>query len=131
MADVTMDVLELTRITGVIDWVTVGTTHEVEDGDAGTTGIFYFPNDGRTFLLLYADGGAGETYTFTGYANKYGRVSADLDFALATAKTGIVGPFAPHLWNDVNGLVKMTLTTKHNSSKLLAVRITNSERNGV
>ncbi len=131
MADVSMAVLELTRLTGVVDWVTVGTTPEVEDGDAGTTGNFLFPNDGKTFLLIYADGGAGETLTFVGKNDKYGRPSADLDFALATGKTGLCGPFTPHLWNDADGKVEFGLTTKHNASKLLAVRITDIGLNGV
>ena len=41
MADVTMDVRELTRLTGVIDWVL---DTETEDGDGGTTArhFFYF-----------------------------------------------------------------------------------------
>lgn len=128
MADVTMDVRELTRITGVIDWTVDA---EVEDGDAGTTGNFLFPNDGRTFLLIYADGGAGETLTFVGKNDKYGRPSGDLTFDVATAKTGLCGPFSPSLWNNANGMVEFALTTKHNVTKLLAVRITNSERNGV
>ena len=63
--------------------------------------------------------------------DKYGRASADLNFALATGKTGLVGPFSPHLWNNVDGYVTVALTTKHNTSKLLAVRITDIGLNGV
>jgi len=128
MADVNMDVRELTRITGVVDWES---DVETEDGDAGTTGNFLFPNDGKTFLLLYANGGAGETFTFVGKNDKYGRPSADLDFALATGKTGLCGPFSPALWNNSDGKVEFALTTKHNATKLLAVRITNTGINGV
>ena len=129
MADITMVVFESTRITGIPNWqVAAG----VRAGNAATPGnIFLFPNDGKTFVVMYADGGAGDTLTFTGKNDKYGRPSADLDFAIATAKTGIVGPFDPSLWNDADGKVKFTLTTGNASSFLLAVRISNTGKNGV
>jgi hypothetical protein len=129
MADVTMVVTEITRAVGIVDWTVDANT---EDGDAHAgAGDWYFPNDGQTFLLLYADAGAGETLTFTSKVDKFGRDAAVKTFVVATAKTGLVGPFDPGLWNDSTGKVKFALTTGHNSSKLLAVRIANAERNGV
>ena len=128
MADKTMVVTECTRITGIPTWI--GDAN-ICAGDDGTTGSFLFPNDGRTFIILYAHTAHDETMTFVGKNDKYGRVSADLTFDVAALKTGIVGPFSPALWNDVSGQVKFALTDKDNANKLLAVRITNSERNGV
>ena len=129
MADITMVVFESTRITGIPNWQVAAGVRAGSAADPNK--IFYFPNDGKTFIIMYADGGAGDKITFTGKNDKYGRPSADLDFDIATAKTGIVGPFDPSLWNDSNGLVKLTLTTGHASSFILAVRITNTGTNGV
>ena len=125
MAAVIMDVTEVTRATGIVDWTVDGNT---EDGDAGSP--IYMPNDGQTFLLVYANAGAGETLTFTSVLDQYGRDATSKTFVVATGKTGVVGPFAPGRWNDSNGRVPFTLTTGHNSTKLLAVRVTQSNLNG-
>ena len=129
MADITMVVFESTRILGIPNWQAAAGFRLGNAADPGK--IFLFPNDGKTFIIMYADGGAGDKLTFTGKNDKYGRPSADLDFDIATAKTGIVGPFDPALWNDSDGKVKFTLTTGVASSYLLAVRITNTGKNGV
>ena len=129
MADITMVVFESTRILGLPNWQASAGFRLGNAADPGK--VFLFPNDGKTFIIMYADGGAGDKLTFTGKNDKYGRASADLDFDIATAKTGIVGPFDPGLWNDSDGMVKFTLTTGHASSYLLAVRISNSGLNGV
>jgi len=127
MADVTMAVFESTRIVGIPDWTVAA---GVRAGNAAAGSNWYFPNDGMTFIILY-EAGAGETMTFLGKNDKYGRPSADLTFQVATGDTGIVGPFSPALWNDVDGLVRFALTIEDGGSFLLAVRITNSQRNGV
>ncbi len=130
MATVTMDVRELTRPVGVVNWVLDA---ETEDGDAAGAIMdpWLFPNDGKTFILVYADGGAGDTLTFTTLNDKYGRAPAVTTFVVATGLTGMVGPFAPALWNNAAGQVQFHLTAEHNASKLLAVRIVNEGLNGV
>ena len=129
MADATMVVTELTRITGIPTWVT---DTNVLPASSGTTGTFLFPNDGKTFVILFAKAaGAGEVMTFTGKNDKYGRPSADLNFNVATGLTGMVGPFSPALWNNTDGIVTFALTEKHADSRLLAVRISNTGINGV
>ena len=129
MADQTMVVTECTRITGIPTWVT---DTNVKAGDAAGGSNWYFPNDGKTFVILFARAaGAGEVMTFLGKNDKYGRPSADLNFNVATGLTGMVGPFSPALWNNIDGMVTFALTEKHADSRLLAVRITNTGINGV
>ena len=125
MAAVTMTVTEVNRETGIVD---LDADANTEDGDAGDP--FYFPNDGKTILYMYANAGAGDTATFTSVLDQYGRDASSKTFTVATGKQGIVGPFAPGRWNNSDGQVQFSLTTKHNSTKLLAVRVTQANRNG-
>ena len=126
MADVDMAVRELTRVTGVPD---VAADALAAEGTDGTP--FYFPNDGMTLLAFVGGAAAGDTITFTGYADEYGRVATSFTFIVAAGKTGLVGPFEPHLWNGTDGRVKFTLGTGKATDFYLAVRLQNTGTNGV
>ena len=127
MADQTMVVTELTRATGVVD---ITADANVLAGDAAGADSFLMPNDGQTFLICYANGGAGEVITFVSVLDQYGRDAASKTFTVATTKTGIVGPFAPGRWNNSDEQVSFKLGTANASSWVLAVRITQSNRSG-
>jgi len=126
MADVDMVVSTLTRATGIPDIVSDA---NVVDGSTGTP--YYFPNDGMTLLAFVGGAAAGDTITFTGYNDEYGRAAASLTFTVAAGEVGLVGPFDPHLWNDSNGRVKFTIGGSDATDHFLAVRLQNTGTNGV
>ncbi len=126
MADVDMAVSTLTRVTGITD---IENDANVVDGDDGTP--YYFPNDGMTLLAFQAGAAAGDTITFTGYADEFGRVAASFTFIVAAGNTGLVGPFEPHLWNGADGRVAFTLGGADATDHFLAVRLQNTGTNGV
>ena len=124
MADVIFTVSELTRVTGIVD---VGADANVVAGDDGTP--FYIPNDGQT--LLACEGGTGATITFTSKVDEFGRDAASKTFVVGAGKFALVGPFEPALWNDGDGYVEFTLSANNADDFFVAVRLTNSVRNGV
>ena len=126
MADVDMVVSELTRVTGIPDIISDA---NVVDASTGTP--YYFPNDGMTLIAFVAGAAAGDTITFTGYEDEYGRVATSFTFIVAAGDTGLVGPFDPHLWNDSDGRVKFTLGAADATDHFLAVRLQNTGTNGV
>jgi hypothetical protein len=89
-------------------------------GNAAGGDYFYFPNDGRTVLVV--DGVTGDTFTFTAVADKYGRTET-LAPVVASGKFAIIGPFLPELWNDANGRVEFKPTVGNAGDLLLAVRV--------
>ena len=124
MAAVDMTVREITRLVGVLD---VGADGYVKDGNDGSP--YLFPNDGQTFLAL--ESGTGCTLTFLEKADEMGRLTSDKTFVLGATKFALVGPFSPHLWNNTDGEVSFTISAPNADDYFLAVRLTNSERNGV
>jgi hypothetical protein len=117
-------VLELTREVGKVDI----TASPAVAGTAGTP--FYFPNDGQTFIAFLGGAAAGDVMTFVSKVDKFGRDAAIKTFTVAAGKTGLVGPFDPGLWNNADGKVEFTLGVGKATDYYLAVRLTNSERNG-
>lgn len=116
MADQIMTVVDAVK-SGILD---VANNANAKAGNAAGAGYFYFPNDGRTVLVVVS--GTGDTFTFTPVTDKYGRTET-LAPVVAGSKTAIIGPFLPELWNDANGRVKFKPTVGQATDKLLAVRI--------
>ncbi len=88
---------------------------------------FEFANDGKTMLLVLDQlaTGAGDTITFEGIADKYGRQETTLTRTVTAKKIYSYGPFAPDLWNDSTGMVKLKFTTAAATTTLIAIRIAN------
>ena len=85
-------------------------------GNAGDP--FYIPNDGHTVLLF--DGVTGDTATFVVNSDVYGRTKAKT-MTVAAGKFAIIGPFPPAEYNDVQGRITFSLTTKNAGDQMLAV----------
>lgn len=92
----------------------------VEAGNIATD--FYIPNDGRTVLII--DAVTGDTWVFTPVPDKYGRTESR-SFVVGAGDWGIIGPFLPELWNDVDGYVHFSPNTGNVGDLLLAVRVAN------
>jgi hypothetical protein len=94
----------------------------------GTSG-FQFPNDGRIQLLVIDQvaAGAGDTLTFIGVNDKYGRAETSLARTITAKMAYSYGPFEPSLWNDAAGMVRFAFTTKDAKTRLAAVRIANPQ----
>jgi len=92
----------------------------------GTSG-FRFPNDGKTLLYVLDQlaAGAGDTITFTGVNDKFGRAETTLTRTVTAKKMYIYGPFEPSLWNDAGGYVRFAFTTKDAKTTLMAIRCAN------
>lgn len=99
------------------------------DGDGGGDSGFEFANDGRVLLYVIDElaTGAGDTITFEGVTDKYGRDEADLTRAVTLKGMFVYGPFDPSLWNKGSGMVRFDLTTKNAKTKMLAVRVANPQ----
>jgi hypothetical protein len=107
--------------------VTTGTDTAVVDITAnankilGTAGDpIYFANDGHTYLLM--DCVTGDTATFTVNADVYSRTKTKTA-VVAAGKIGIIGPFPPAVYNDVQGRVTFSLTSKNAGDVYLAVSV--------
>ena len=111
-----MTVRPVTKV-GVVD---IAADAYKEVGNVATD--LYFPNDGRTVLIV--DAVTGDTWTFTAVADKYGRTETRT-FVVATGKWGIIGPFLPELWNDADGYIHFAPTVGNAGDLLLAVRVAN------
>jgi len=94
----------------------------------GTSG-FEFANDGKTLLLVLDQlaAGAGDTITFEGVNDKYGRAETTLTRTVTAKKMYIYGPFDPALWNKDNGKVRFAFTTKDAKTTLMAIRCANPQ----
>ena len=94
----------------------------------GTSG-FQFPNDGKTLLFVMdiLATGAGDTLTFIGVNDKYGRAETTLTRTVTSKKQFIYGPFDPSLWNDASGMVRFAFTTKAAGTTLMAIRCANAQ----
>ena len=97
--------------------------------DTQDTDGFEFANDGDTMILVLdiLATGAGDTITFEGVANKYGRSETDLTRAVTAKKIYTYGPFAPGLWNDSAGMAKFKFATADAGTTLIAIRIANAK----
>ena len=114
MAVVTMTVTQVDK-DGILD---VESDANAVAGDDGTS--FKFPNDGRTVLVVVS--GTGDTLTFAAVTDKYGRTET-LATVVAAAKTAVLGPFLPELWNDGEGYVSFTPTAGNSDDTILAMRV--------
>ena len=88
---------------------------------------FEFPNDGKTivFVLDELAAGAGDTITFEAIADSDGRVETTLARTVTAKKLYFYGPFAPAIWNQSDGTVKLKFTTANSKTKLIAARVSN------
>jgi hypothetical protein len=98
---------------------------------ANTQGFdgFEFENDGKTILLVLDSlaSGAGDTITFEGVTDKYGRSESPLTRTVTAKKIYSLGPFRPDLWNKTGGKVRFKLTTAAATTTLMAIRVDNSQ----
>ncbi len=65
-----------------------------------------FANDGKTILIVSnADAVKTSTQAFQAVADEDGRTAPDATLApvVAALKTGLMGPFLPHIWNTSDG----------------------------
>lgn len=62
-----------------------------------------FTNNGRTWVQIYNTTGSTITATFVTVASYDGIALADVDVAITTGATKIVGPFATGLFNQTTG----------------------------
>lgn len=101
---------------------------EVGANTQGTSG-FRFPNDGKTLLSVVdiLATGAGDTLTFIGVNDKYGRAEPTLARTITAKKRYIYGPFEPSLWNDAEGYVRFIFTTAAAGTTVLAIRCANPQ----
>ena len=122
MADVLMTVVDADK-DGILD---VAGDADAEAGNAAGGDYFYFPNDGKTVLVV--DGVTGDTFTFTAVNDRYGRTES-LAPVVAAGKKAIIGPFMPDIWNVISGTykgcVKFQPTAGNVGDILLAVRVAN------
>lgn len=90
---------------------------------------FQFANDGKTLLFVMDQlaTGAGDTLTFIGVNDKYGRAETTLARTITAKKMYIYGPFDPSLWNDVAGMVRFAFTTADAKTTLMAIRCANAQ----
>jgi len=105
---------------GIADLIAVATAGDATDSGMGGS----FLNDGRTVLICQIAGGSTETITFTAVTNQWGRTET-LAPTVADGKIGIIGPFAPRLWNQSDGKIYFALTQKDASDYFVAVRTAN------
>jgi hypothetical protein len=101
---------------------------EVGANTQGTSG-FRFANDGKTMLSVVdiLATGAGDTLTFIGVNDKYGRAEPTLARTITAKKRYIYGPFEPSLWNDAEGYVRFVFTTAAAGTTVLAIRCANPQ----
>ena len=118
MADQTMTVTQAVKA-GILD--VAGNANKLA-GNAAGGDYFLMPNDGHTVLVIVAT--TGDTFTFTAVNDPYGRTET-LAPVVAAAKTAVLGPFMPELWNQTSGCVKFKPTAGNADDYLLAVRVTN------
>ncbi len=90
---------------------------------------FEFANDGRTMLLVLDQlaAGAGDTITFEGVADKFGRSETTLTRTVTAKKIYAYGPFDPSLWNKTGGVVRFKFTTHDAKTTLVAIRVANPQ----
>ena len=101
MADITMTVTQAIKA-GILD-VTAHANAKV--GNAAGTDYFYFPNDGKTVLVVVGGAGA-KAITFYPIGDKFGRTES-LTVSVTASKTSVIGPFLPDIWNQGgNGFIK-------------------------
>lgn len=76
-----------------------------------TTDTYTFPNDGRVFLHVKKSGAGACTVTVVTPGTVRGKAIADATISIP-ASTGdkMIGPFAPDLYNDANGLVTVSFS---------------------
>jgi len=97
--------------------------------DTQDTDGFEFANDGRTHLIVLDElaAGAGDTLTFVGVADKYGRSETTLARTVTAKKIFSYGPFDPPLWNDSAGMTKCKFTTAAATTLIIAIQIANAK----
>ena len=101
MADQIMTVTDGSK-NGVLDI----TNHANELlGTAAAGDQFLIPNDGRTVLVVVCTAAASSAITFTAITNQWGRTET-LVVTPTISNTSVIGPFPPHLWNNVAGQVE-------------------------
>ena len=90
---------------------------------------FEFDNDGKTVLLVLDQlaAGAGDTLTFEGNNDKFGRAEASLARTITAKKMYVFGPFAKELWDKTGGKVRFAFTT-HDAKTSLCARTCHSWR---
>ncbi len=91
-------------------------------GNAAGGDNWQLPNDGKTVLMIVAGAAAGDTFTFTAVANRFGRTEA-LAPVVAAGKSATIGPFDPELWNNEAGQIIMVPTSGEATDTLLWVRV--------
>ena len=120
MADTTLVVTEIGRA-GIVDIAADA------DAKATTTAAgsdYYFPNDGKTVLLVVNGAVGADTYAFVAINDKYGRTET-LARTVLVSDSAIIGPFLPDLWNDAAGRVKFNLGAGQATNFVLAARVAN------
>jgi hypothetical protein len=90
---------------------------------------FQFANDGRTMLLVLDQlaAGAGDTITFEGLPDKYGRSESPLTRTVTAKKIFAYGPFLPELWNKTGGVVRFKFTTAAATTAVIAIQVANPQ----
>ena len=85
-----------------------------------------FANDGRTFLFVSnATGAKDSTQAFQAITNEYGRTETNSP-VVAFGDVGLMGPFAPHLWNTSEQRIRcIPDQTAEAAIKFVAIRIAN------
>jgi hypothetical protein len=77
----------------------------------------YVPNDGDVQIVAAASGGA--TITIVTPNTVDSNAITDLTLTAGTAKTKVFGPFPPHIYNDAQGRLRITVSA---NTDLLAFR---------
>ena len=90
---------------------------------------FEFANDGKTLLYVFDElaAGAGDTITFEGVADKFGRSETTLTRTVTLKSAYFYGPFNPALWNKGDGMVRFKFTTANAKTELMAIRVANPQ----
>jgi hypothetical protein len=95
---------------------------------ACTAGGDTCPNDGRTFLLFENGDAASHTITVTPAKTTLNQPGvgtvekANVALAVGAGDEGLLGPFPPGMFNDINGNLAITYSAV-TSCKILAVKL--------
>lgn len=90
------------------------------NGSLNSADTFYFPNDGKTFILAEKAAATDAVFTFVTGASVRG-LTIENPTKTCPASTGdvMIGPFPPEVFNDSNGEVSCTIS--NTSSLTVAV----------
>ena len=119
MADQTLTVVDGLK-TGILN---VNGHASMKASNAAGADYFYFPNDGKTVIVVVCTAASSKALTFTPITNQYGRTES-LAVTPTISATSVIGPFKPHLFNQSNGTVKFQPATSGSATDLLlAIRV--------